>query len=288
MNKQKFLNLKVAKRSKAKSNRPSADPFGLPRVKDQPRPFKMSPPASTSTLRDTVPDTVHLPLRYSDNFDLVGAVISDQVINLNSIFDPDRTGVGHQPLGYDQWALFYNRYLVETVDMKIDFVNISANSTSDVLVHCSNDATAITTVAQFQANTEAPYSESNLVSSITGINYWSVSRRISLNSITGVTAEKYRTDDVYQAQFGSNPSEVLALHICAKDFSFTTNISMKVRVTLTFWCMLFDRLQLTISSTSKKLAVKDQTTTEDDEKDLDARIVDNVDVFKQYMLVKKK
>lgn len=30
----------------------------------------------------------------------------------NSIFDPDFTGLGHAPIGSDQWAQFYNHYVV--------------------------------------------------------------------------------------------------------------------------------------------------------------------------------
>ncbi len=30
----------------------------------------------------------------------------------NSIFDPDETAIGHQPMGRDEWAQFYNTYTV--------------------------------------------------------------------------------------------------------------------------------------------------------------------------------
>lgn len=30
----------------------------------------------------------------------------------NSVFDPNQTGSGHQPMGFDQWAGFYNHYVV--------------------------------------------------------------------------------------------------------------------------------------------------------------------------------
>lgn len=38
--------------------------------------------------------------------------IAKHEFRANSIFDPDYTGIGHQPIGHDQWANFYDRYIV--------------------------------------------------------------------------------------------------------------------------------------------------------------------------------
>lgn len=52
-------------------------------------------------------------LRYSDGFLLTQADPS-HVYRANSPYDPDYTGViaGHQALGWDQWAQFYDHYVV--------------------------------------------------------------------------------------------------------------------------------------------------------------------------------
>lgn len=42
----------------------------------------------------------------------LGGVPAKHAFNLNSIFDPDYSIIGHQPLGHDQWANFYERYQV--------------------------------------------------------------------------------------------------------------------------------------------------------------------------------
>lgn len=52
-------------------------------------------------------------LRYGDQFVAnPGGSIWSNTFRCNSIFDPDYTNVGHQPLGHDQWQLFYNHYVV--------------------------------------------------------------------------------------------------------------------------------------------------------------------------------
>lgn len=60
-----------------------------------------------------MPDRKIVTLRYFDIF--VGAcdlIIASRTFNANSLFDPDSTGVGHQPRGFDQWSTLYNKYVV--------------------------------------------------------------------------------------------------------------------------------------------------------------------------------
>ena len=62
---------------------------------------------------------------YSDSVLLAlnvgGSCSGPHVFRLNSLFDPDFTGTGHQPQGYDNMALQYNRYIVYGVSIKIEF-----------------------------------------------------------------------------------------------------------------------------------------------------------------------
>lgn len=61
-----------------------------------------------------VPPNVMVKLRYvgHNSINPSADVAAGYVASCNSLFDPNVTGVGHQPYGFDQWALFYKRYLV--------------------------------------------------------------------------------------------------------------------------------------------------------------------------------
>lgn len=48
-----------------------------------------------------------------------GVVGITHTFGLNACFDPDITGVGHQPMGWDQWAKFYGLYKVWKCDVKL-------------------------------------------------------------------------------------------------------------------------------------------------------------------------
>lgn len=69
------------------------------------------------------PRTKSVSLLYGDtNFSLIGASNpAAYVFRANSLFDPDFTGVGHQPRGFDQLMALYERYVVTGVKVEAWF-----------------------------------------------------------------------------------------------------------------------------------------------------------------------
>ena len=57
-----------------------------------------------------VPNSINVRLRYSDVITLTSTAgsLSKHVFRSNSLFDPDFTGVGHQPMYYDQLGALYS------------------------------------------------------------------------------------------------------------------------------------------------------------------------------------
>lgn len=61
------------------------------------------------------PATGMFRFRYSTNISINAAASAsptEHTFRANSLFDPDLTGVGHQPYGFDQKMLFYNHFTV--------------------------------------------------------------------------------------------------------------------------------------------------------------------------------
>lgn len=71
-------------------------------------------------------------LRYCDVITLnpATAVPSQYQFRANSIFDPDQTGSGHQYLGRDQLAQFYNHYVVKGAKMTVRVIGNNTGLTS--------------------------------------------------------------------------------------------------------------------------------------------------------------
>jgi len=74
----------------------------------------------------------------------------DYFIFANSLYDPNSTGTGHQPMGFDQLMLYFEHYCVFAARIKADFLNQSdptgLGASAIVGVYLSPDAVASTDV----------------------------------------------------------------------------------------------------------------------------------------------
>jgi len=155
----------------------------------------------------------YISFKYSDIYSESLATVTgtNQVMNLNSIFDPDRTGTGHQPYGYDTMATLYNRYRVLSVDYKITFHAETLGFYIVVLPSNGALATAITNLASFTLACESP--ESVVRCQGVGADDVIITGSIKLNQLNGVTLTEYLADDRFQSLFGASPGELILLNI---------------------------------------------------------------------------
>jgi len=74
--------------------------------------------------RDLMPNVFATSLHYRESILLSSTAMLPTAFNnfsMNSLFDPNRTGTGHQPYGFDQLSTFYNRYYVTGSKMTVTF-----------------------------------------------------------------------------------------------------------------------------------------------------------------------
>lgn len=109
----------------------------------------------------TVPMRNRARLRYADSLTLdvgVAGVPALYAFRANSIFDPDRSGVGHQPIFHDQYQTFYNHYAVVGSKITVQVVN-------------HNDATQVSQIVGIMLNddTVTPTTYSELIEQPGGV-----------------------------------------------------------------------------------------------------------------------
>lgn len=125
-------------------------------------------------------------LRYVDTglvLDAASGSMAQDIYRANSVFDPYQPIGGHQPMGFDQWALIYNKYTVLGAKMTMEY---SPLSTSNVVpgrmgILLSSDTTGV-----------SHYTSINnlLESKLTGSNYKEIGATINMYSGNRVKVSK--------------------------------------------------------------------------------------------------
>jgi hypothetical protein len=137
---------------------------------------------------------------------------AQQIMNLNSLFDPDRTGTGTQPYGFDQLAALYNRYRVLRCHWKVSFG--TSSGTYFVVVVPVNGLvnSAIADAATFSLACQLPFAKDGIQGG-GGSPSVKIAYNISLNELTGVTKNEYLADDRFEAQVSASPAELMTLYV---------------------------------------------------------------------------
>lgn len=74
-------------------------------------------------------------LRYVESISrtTTSGVLDNYVFRANSCFDPDFTGTGHQPMGFDQWSALFNHYTVLGSKISVTAQIVTNASTKPVI-----------------------------------------------------------------------------------------------------------------------------------------------------------
>lgn len=155
-------------------------------------------------------------LRYADSHVYsvgTGGFLGDQQMwILNSCYDIDETGTGHQPYGYDQLSAIYNRYKVLGIKIKLTITDPSADGICVCyqLTNPSNSSPYINTLDPMVV------AEQNMSGMVT-INDSGSQKLIKqfyvpMHVVAGITKLQFKADpDNYTADVGNNPGNKMRL-----------------------------------------------------------------------------
>lgn len=205
------------------------------------------------------PDRLLVRLPYQDSFilnSLTAGVCVNQVMNMNSIFDPDRTGIGHQPLGYNQWSNFYRKYKVHKVAYNVTFTQFNDYGTQadygarvGVLLQNGVPPNTFTDQSIF----EQPHLRFGAVGTTQGSSSKTFKGMAGCARVAGRPNILYLADDKYQANFGYNPSEFITLSLVAGPNYKFSQVKVVAVVRLVYYVELFDPFQIELSDTTPEL-----------------------------------
>jgi hypothetical protein len=165
-----------------------------------------------------------------DGFSSSTGVLGKYQYRLNSCFDPDFTGTGHQPMGFDQWAAYYNHYVVEECAYEVEMSPTGTVYTYQA-THISDDSTVPTNLSEIQelggvVAMGTPYSSTNSHIFKGKVN---IAKFFNRSSIA--------TDSELRALTTANPTETCYLNLFASNadpvqgqaFYFAVKLAYRVR-----------------------------------------------------------
>lgn len=174
-----------------------------------------NPAVYTKFLKMPVPDRIFTKLRYAEFFDLApqqaGTPGMVSYSFRSSLFDPNYTGLGHQPLWHDQLQAMYGRYRV--IGMKYRFVlcNTNTNQLCTMAVEKAdgppqNPAVGYTTILERRGVRPVNINPSQSNPTI-------VQGYMHVGKPYGLTKTDFMADEDFEANFGANPAKMSYINL---------------------------------------------------------------------------
>jgi hypothetical protein len=191
-------------------------------------------------------------LSYSETIALasgVGGIFGTEFIfALNDLYDPNYSGGGHQPYGFDQITPIWKRYLVSAVEVEVLFTNPNEDGVTVGIIVQSSVGTYTLALKQVAEADENPQVRTKMLnatgSQVTTINFG----RIPLHLLEGLTTPEYKGQaDVYGALVSTSPTRIPLLRVALGSIVGSATASIQALVRLKFHAHFFDRVSQTQS-----------------------------------------
>ncbi len=162
-------------------------------------------------------------------------------MNLNSIYDPDRTGAGHQPMGRDQYAALFGAYRVDRCDYEVNLSNCST-------LQPFSYRWGINPLTSGPVAGTGPEAK-RWNSGNGGANHSVIAIKGSTDLWTAASVSKarYQTDDVFVGGIGADPATTPTLQVYVAPFDGATSTQIDFNFRMTYHVKFFDPVYLSQS-----------------------------------------
>lgn len=151
----------------------------------------------------------------------------------NGIYDPNYTGIGHQPNRHDQLALFYERYIVVGATIKIQFCGqyqqAATNMPYILALYLDDNASADLSILGDIENGKCKYKLINDTTSIRGTmkSYFNSKKFFNLTNLKDNWSH-------FGALFGADPSSEAFWRIGIYPMDASTTVESRLLVTIDY------------------------------------------------------
>lgn len=160
---------------------------------------------------------------YSEKFNLGGALLGAPSVyqfRLNSIYDPNYTGTGHQPTTHDQMALIFENYCVTDVRYKISMVNTENTVAGLVAIQVTDVVDAVGNITTLIEQGQCEWRPLGVLNGDYGVAVFT--GQVDIPKLHGKPRAQYMDDAANISSFGASPVDLSYLNIYLSEASTGT------------------------------------------------------------------
>jgi hypothetical protein len=175
-----------------------------------------------------VPPTTTVDLVYSTERTITataGEVAWD--FRPGSLFDPDFTYTGSQPVYFDQWGELYNFYRV--TEALVD-VWASTNTSSAYHLKLAAAPSMVSGLTSYFTEDVAGWRNAKEANYSTGGPMAHFQTRLRMHEVAGISEASYLASPEYRGGFTGNPDKPVYFAVRCKTFNATDNVWLSVRI----------------------------------------------------------
>jgi len=200
-----------------------------------------------------VPDRWHCRLRYRSQRTVSTAFASQPfwwAVALNSLYDPDVSGVGGTVTGYSQLMAFYQKSVVVRAKAQFTMVNNSASASSTfptrLVALASTANSSLTTSYNIIDAAEQPLCAEATLGSQGGVNsVVTLDLDVPVHKVFGVKKSSILDEVTFWGTASSNPTNLGTIQLGATAMDGSSALAFIWALDIEYECILFNRVVFT-------------------------------------------
>lgn len=170
-------------------------------------------------------------------------IMDEFVFSANGLYDPNITGVGHQPIGFDQYMTMFDHYTVIGAKIICTFVNTDTATSQQVGIYVKDAPSTETDIRKYIENGLCKY---KTISPTTyGNNQCTIVYPLSIPKF--FTKKKIIGESDYKGSVAANPTEQAYFHCFAAPIQSTDPTAVQLFVLIEYIAILTEPKTLALS-----------------------------------------
>jgi hypothetical protein len=152
------------------------------------------------------------------------------VFSANGCFDPDITGTGGQPMGFDQAMVFFNHYTVRRSRVRVVFLTNSTNLRATVALSVSGSSTAVSVIENLIENGDCTFQVLEYAGAMGGTA--TMTRSLDVGKFQDVP--EVMDDPNMRGDAASNPTEQVYYHLSVWNSASAATLSTDFQILIEY------------------------------------------------------